>query len=113
MAAASRRTSATAGGAGVGGDLSRKLMDWTGARWIVSLSREPGGATLEEIDNERRESAVADASRDPDVAAILAAFPGAKIIDVRLAETGEDADIDDENFDPSAIPVDPDEADEL
>ncbi len=95
------------------GDLSRKLMDWTGARWIVSLSREPGGATLEEIDNERRDLAVADASRDPDVAAILAAFPGAKIIDVRLAETGEDADIDDENFDPSAIPVDPDEADEL
>ena len=95
------------------GDLSRKLMDWTGSRWIVSLSRDPGGATLEEIDNERRESAVADASRDPDVAAILAAFPGAKIIDVRLAETGEDADIDDEVFDPSAIPVDPDEADDL
>jgi DNA polymerase-3 subunit gamma/tau len=68
------------------GDLSRKLMDWTGTRWIVSLSREPGGKTLDEIETERRDMAVADASRDPEVAAILAAFPGAKIIDVRLAE---------------------------
>jgi DNA polymerase-3 subunit gamma/tau len=95
------------------GDLSRKLMDWTGTRWIVSLSREPGGRTLDEIETERRDMAVADASRDPEVAAILSAFPGAKIIDVRLAETDEDADILEQAPDDAGIPLDPDEADDL
>jgi len=39
---------------------------------------------------------VTDARADPDVAAILAAFPGAKITDVRIAvaEQGDDDDID-------------------
>jgi DNA polymerase-3 subunit gamma/tau len=95
------------------GDLSRKLMDWTGTRWIVSLSREPGGKTLDEIETERRDMAVADASRDPEVAAILAAFPGAKIIDVRLAEADEETDMLEQAPDDAAIPLDPDEADDL
>jgi DNA polymerase-3 subunit gamma/tau len=94
------------------GDLSKRLQDWTGVRWIVSLSREPGGATLDEIETERRETAVADASRDPEIAAILAAFPGAKIIDVRLAEAVDDTDILEEAPDDQAIPLDPDEADD-
>ncbi|MCI5077760.1 DNA polymerase III subunit gamma/tau [Oricola sp.] len=95
------------------GDLSRRMLDWTGARWMVTLSREPGGPTLDEIETERRESAVADASRDPEVAAILAAFPGAKVIDVRLAETADDADILEQAPDDQDIPLDPDEADDL
>ena len=95
------------------GDLSKRLQDWTGVRWIVSLSREPGGETLDEIETERRESAVADASRDPEVAAILAAFPGAKIIDVRLAETPTEDDMLEQAPDDQEIPLDPDEADDL
>ena len=62
---------------------------------------------------QRRDLAVADASRDPEVAAILAAFPGAEIIDVRLAETGDDADMLEEAPDDAGIPLDPDEADDL
>jgi len=95
------------------GDLSRKLLDWTGTRWIVSLSREPGGRTLDEMETERRDMAVADASRDPEVAAILAAFPGAKIIDVRLAESETDADIAEDEVGDQGVPFDPDEADDL
>ncbi|TCD16455.1 DNA polymerase III subunit gamma/tau [Oricola cellulosilytica] len=95
------------------GDLSRKLQDWTGRRWIVSLSRDGGGGqTLEEAETLRRDMAVADASRDPEVAALLAAFPGSKIIDVRLADKGGADDIE-AQFDASAVPVDPDEADDL
>ncbi|GAB4352411.1 MAG: DNA polymerase III subunit gamma/tau [Oricola sp.] len=95
------------------GDLSKRLQDWTGTRWIVSLSREPGGRTLEEIETERRDLAVADASRDPEIAAILAAFPGSKIIDVRLAESETDADIAEDGFDAPEVPFDPEEADDL
>ncbi len=68
------------------GDLGQRLQEWTGRRWIVSLSREPGGSTLAEEEAARRDSAILDARNDPTVAAIMARFPGARIIDVRISE---------------------------
>jgi DNA polymerase III subunit gamma/tau len=66
------------------GDLSKRLQDWTGQRWMVSVSAQKLGQTLEETANQRRDGLMADAKADPDVAAILARFPGAKIIDVKI-----------------------------
>jgi len=76
------------------GDMTTKLKAWTGRQWIVSLSREEGGQTLAEAEAAKRNDAILDAKNDPAVAAILARFPGAKIIDVRIpnapeAEAGE------------------------
>ncbi|MDN2568549.1 DNA polymerase III subunit gamma/tau, partial [Aquibium sp. A9E412] len=68
------------------GDLTSRLKDWTGRRWIVSVSREGGGPTLSETEAERRRSVMSDARADPAVAAILARFPGARIIDVRIPD---------------------------
>lgn len=87
-------------------DLSNRLQKWTGRRWVVSLSKEPGGPTLAEEESGRRETALADARADPTVAAILERFPGARILDVRIPdavaeETGEDA-----------VPADPDADDD-
>jgi DNA polymerase III subunit gamma/tau len=75
------------------GELGQRLQEWTGRRWVVSLSRETGGATLAEEEEARRDTAIVDARSDPTVAAIMARFPGARIIDVRLPETaGLDAE---------------------
>ncbi len=71
------------------GDLSAKLKAWTGRNWMVSLSREEGAPTLAEADAARRETAIVDARSDPAVAAILAKFPGARIIDVRIPDVAE------------------------
>ncbi|WEA60069.1 DNA polymerase III subunit gamma/tau [Rhizobium sp. BJ04] len=65
-------------------ELAVKLKEWTGIHWIVSLSRDEGQPTLVEAEARTREQHVIDARQDPDVAAILALFPGAKIIDVRV-----------------------------
>ncbi|MGJ7040720.1 DNA polymerase-3 subunit gamma/tau [Shinella sp. BE166] len=65
-------------------DLQNRLQEWTGARWMVILSREAGGPTLSEAESQAQEARVADARQDPDVAAILQRFPGAKITDVRI-----------------------------
>ncbi|MDX3928302.1 MAG: DNA polymerase III subunit gamma/tau [Shinella sp.] len=65
-------------------DLQRRLEEWTGIRWMVILSREEGGPTLAEAEAKAQEDRVADARQDPDVAAILQRFPGAKITDVRI-----------------------------
>jgi len=67
-------------------DLTTKLRAWTGRSWLVSLSKEEGGQTLAEMESTKRENAFLDAKSDPTVAAILARFPGAKIIDVRIPD---------------------------
>jgi DNA polymerase-3 subunit gamma/tau len=67
-------------------DLTAKLRAWTGRNWLVSLSKEEGGQTLAEMETTKRENAFSDAKSDPTVAAILARFPGAKIIDVRIPD---------------------------
>ncbi|MBO6640018.1 MAG: DNA polymerase III subunit gamma/tau [Roseitalea sp.] len=92
------------------GDLSRKLGDWTGARWIVSVSREPGGQTLEEMDGEKRDALFADAARDPDVSAILGTFPGARVVDVRVNDAGPlDEMARDTDMDVNEVVADPDD----
>ena len=82
-------------------DLNANLQKWTGRRWIVSVSREEGGQTLAEAETSRRETAFSDARSDPTVAAILARFPGAKIIDVRIPDAPEAVEGDQQ------LPVDP------
>lgn len=77
-------------------DISQRLLNWTGIRWVVTVARDVSGQTVAEAETERRDNLVTDARADPDVAAILAAFPGAKITDVRIAvaEQSDDDDID-------------------
>lgn len=67
-------------------DLQRRLEEWTNIRWMVIVSREPGQPTLAEAESSTREARLTDARSDPDVAAILSRFPGAKVIDVRVRE---------------------------
>ncbi|MBT9371540.1 DNA polymerase III subunit gamma/tau [Rhizobium sp. CSW-27] len=71
------------------GDLQRRLEEWTETRWMVILSREQGSPTLAEVESQAREARLTDARADPDVAAILAQFPGARITDVRIRVSEE------------------------
>lgn len=70
-------------------DLNARLRAWTGRNWLVSLSKDEGGQTLTEMEATKRENAFLDARSDPAVAAVLARFPGAKIIDVRIPDAPE------------------------
>ncbi len=65
-------------------DLQRRLEEWTGLRWMVTVSREPGQPTMVETEAAAKEQRFNDARQDPDVAAILARFPGSKMVDVRI-----------------------------
>ncbi|MDP1585547.1 MAG: DNA polymerase III subunit gamma/tau, partial [Bradyrhizobium sp.] len=83
-------------------DLSRKLEQWTGRRWTVIVSNEPGQATLRsqnEIQKNQRERA---AESDPRVQEVLARFPGTKVVEVRkLAPEAPESDI---GVDPAETP---------
>jgi len=83
----------TDGGPGtLPGEIGVKLKEWTGVHWIVSLSKEEGAQTLVEADASAREARLTDARSDPDVAAILAQFPGARITDVRIRAAEQEPD---------------------
>jgi DNA polymerase-3 subunit gamma/tau len=65
------------------GELSKKLADWTGRRWMVIVSAEPGAPTLY-AQAQTRKAELKDGVRgDPLVQAVLTRFPGAEIVDVR------------------------------
>ncbi len=68
-------------------DISTKLQAWTGERWMIAASQEEGEATRKEQDDLYRKILEDDARNTPAVAAVLAAFPGSKIVDIRVRET--------------------------
>ncbi|MBI1207056.1 MAG: DNA polymerase III subunit gamma/tau [Azospirillum sp.] len=68
--------------------VSALLTEWTGRRWIVAISDQPGGSTLKDEDAAAVSRARAEAEAHPLVRAVLETFPGARITDVRdLATT--------------------------
>jgi DNA polymerase-3 subunit gamma/tau len=63
--------------------LSRRLGEWTGERWMVTLAAGAIAPTLREQETARRNERLGDAGQHPVVRKILERFPGAKIVDVR------------------------------
>ena len=74
----------------IANDLFVKLKEWTGIHWNVSVVSGPGGLTLVEQEAKQRDDRLTDARSDPDVAAILSRFPGARITDVRVTQIDSD-----------------------
>ena len=71
------------------GDLAKQLGQWTGQRWLVSLSDEQGGTTLTE-DAAAAAAKIHDAiAEDPLVTKIMEIFPGASIDSITAAASPE------------------------
>jgi len=68
------------------GSLGKRLEEWTGKRWVLSISKEQGHPTLAEQEASENEARMDDAKSDPAVEAIMSQFPGARIIDIRVRE---------------------------
>jgi DNA polymerase-3 subunit gamma/tau len=64
----------------------RRLQDWTGMRWMVTLSREAGAPSLVEQAEAKNQAAAVGVRADPLVRRVLDFFPGAEIVAVRTAE---------------------------
>ena len=61
------------------GDLAKYLTEWTGQRWLVSISDGPGGKTLAEERTEQADALKSEITETPLVKTILTLFPGSKI----------------------------------
>jgi len=66
--------------------LSQRLQSWTGQRWGVTLVNEGGAATIGETRDASKLALEAEAAQLPLVQAVLAAFPGARITEIRTPE---------------------------
>lgn len=80
--------------------LSGRLKEWTGRTWLIAANGQGGGETVIEIDRRKRSEERAEVEADPFVKAILEAFPGAKIGEIRTTAA------------PVELPVIPDEGDD-
>jgi DNA polymerase-3 subunit gamma/tau len=67
-------------------DLARKFSQWTNRRWMVIVSAEAGQPTIKSQNDARDVELRTGVRADPLVAAVLARFPGAEIVDVRKAD---------------------------
>jgi len=64
--------------------LGQRLQAWTGQRWVVSVAAQGGALTRAEAQAVARETLEERALTLPAVQAVLAAFPGARIREVRM-----------------------------
>ena len=81
-------------------DLSRKLTQWTGKRWMVIVSAEQGAPTMKVQTEARDADLKLGAQGDPLVQAVLARFPGAiveKVTPANEIEMSPDSDVPDNN----------------
>ncbi len=73
------------------GDIARYLSQWTGQRWLVSLSESAGSQTLAEEQRDAHEKLRDTIAIEPLVAQILDIFPGASIDEIKNPEATDAA----------------------
>ncbi|MEO0655470.1 MAG: DNA polymerase III subunit gamma/tau, partial [Pseudomonadota bacterium] len=76
--------------------LGQRLQLWTGARWAISVEAEGGAQTITESRDAADQALHAEALEHPMLEAVFAAFPQAKITEIRshaalAAEAAQDA----------------------
>ncbi|MCK6104847.1 DNA polymerase III subunit gamma/tau [Brevundimonas sp. EYE_349] len=63
--------------------LSARLREWTGRTWLIAANGQGGGETLIEQQKKARIAERAEVEANPFVQAVLLAFPGAKLGEIR------------------------------
>jgi len=64
-------------------DLSRKISEWTGRRWMVVVSTDEGAPTVSSQNAAKQSELEQGVRADPLVQTVLAKFPGAEIVGVK------------------------------
>jgi DNA polymerase-3 subunit gamma/tau len=76
--------------------LAARLKEWTGKTWLVATEGAGGGETAAERQKRAHARAREEALAEPFIQAVLAAFPGTEILEIRHPATVETAALDPE-----------------
>ncbi len=71
--------------------VKQQLENWTRIRWTIVISDKEGLPTLEEIEAAEKDNQMERARSHPAVVALMRAFEGARIVDVRIKEAAIEA----------------------
>ena len=63
-------------------DLSTKLFEWTGTRWIITLSKLKGKVSVKEDEQNKKIASINDAKNTQLYKDVISIFPDANLIDV-------------------------------
>jgi DNA polymerase-3 subunit gamma/tau len=66
--------------------LAKRLLDWTGERWMVALAAGATAPTLRETESRREAERANGAAAHPLVRTVLERFKGARIVEIRAPE---------------------------
>ncbi len=75
-------------------DLSSKLFEWTGDRWIITFSQLKGELSVNEKKKIIREKLIYDAKNTETYQKVVKNFPDAELIDVNLKKNNEETNND-------------------
>ena len=71
-------------------DLSTKLLEWTGQRWIISFSKNKGEMSIKEKVKNKQKELIENAKNSNLYKKMLDYFPDAELIDVKTTKRDEE-----------------------
>jgi DNA polymerase III subunit gamma/tau len=74
---------------GLAQTLAKRLLDWTGERWMVALAAGSTAPTLREAEARREAERANGAAAHPLVRKVLERFKGARIVEIRAPEAAQ------------------------
>ena len=63
-------------------DLSSKLFEWTGERWIITFSKTKGELSIKEKENSKKQELINNAKKTQTYKNVLKKFPDANLVDI-------------------------------
>ena len=70
--------------------LSLRLYEWTGKRWIISLSQKKGEPSIKEKEKNLKSDLLEKAKKSTIYKKVLETFPDAELTEVNLEENNND-----------------------
>ena len=71
-------------------DLSAKLLEWTKQRWIISLSKNKGEASIKDKEKNRKKELIENMKKSDVYKTMLDYFPDAELIDVKTSKKDDE-----------------------
>jgi DNA polymerase-3 subunit gamma/tau len=65
-------------------NLSTKLFEWTGERWIITFSKSKGEMSVREKQNNKKEELINEVKKSEVYKNVMQNFPDAELVDVKL-----------------------------